>query len=176
MWQIWPLLILWTASYRGCGKLGGVVIFIMYATLSAGKQAALVVPTEILAGSTGSLQNLFPGLYHCPSNRRIKGGWNENLRRDRIRNSSTDCGGHMPWLKGVHYQGLGLVIISSTVLGFPAPYSSSRKGQRASWWWRLPYSPDLGCASLWRYGCVHHWPDACGTQKSSHVGSESMSS
>ncbi len=56
---------------------------------------ALMVPTEIWqkAAQGKSCKNLFR-LTNCPSNRRIKGGcWEtRSLRRDRIRNSSTDCG------------------------------------------------------------------------------------
>lgn len=85
----------------------------MYAALSAGKQAALMVPTEILAEQhKESLQNLFPDLPIAL----LTGGLKAAEKRevlDEIASGKAQLivGTHALIQEGVHYQDLGLVII-----------------------------------------------------------------
>jgi len=85
----------------------------MYAALSAGKQAALMVPTEILAEQhKESLQNLFPDLAIAL----LTGGLKVAEKREvleEIASGQTQLivGTHALIQEGVHYQDLGLVII-----------------------------------------------------------------
>ena len=85
----------------------------MYAALSAGKQAALMVPTEILAEQhKESLQNLFPDLPIAL----LTGGLKVAEKREvleEIASGQTQLivGTHALIQEGVHYQDLGLVII-----------------------------------------------------------------
>ena len=85
----------------------------MYAALSAGKQAALMVPTEILAEQhKESLQNLFPDLPIAL----LTGGLKVAEKRevlDEIASGKAQLivGTHALIQEGVHYQDLGLVII-----------------------------------------------------------------
>ena len=85
----------------------------MYAALSAGKQAALMVPTEILAEQhKESLQNLFPDLPIAL----LTGGLKAAEKREVLEEiasgkSPIDCGDTCLDSRGVHYQDLGLVII-----------------------------------------------------------------
>lgn len=85
----------------------------MYAALSAGKQAALMVPTEILAEQhKESLQNLFPDLPIAL----LTGGLKAAEKRevlDEIASGKAQLivGTHALIQEGVHYRDLGLVII-----------------------------------------------------------------
>lgn len=85
----------------------------MYAALSAGKQAALMVPTELLAEQhKESLQNLFPDLPIAL----LTGGLKAAEKRevlDEIASGKAQLivGTHALIQEGVHYQDLGLVII-----------------------------------------------------------------
>ena len=85
----------------------------MYAALSAGKQAALMVPTEILAEQhKESLQNLFPDLPIAL----LTGGLKAAEKREVIEEIASGTaqlivGTHALIQEGVHYQDLGLVII-----------------------------------------------------------------
>ena len=85
----------------------------MYAALSAGKQAALMVPTEILAEQhKESLQNLFPDLPIAL----LTGGLKAAEKREVLEEISSGkvqliVGTHALIQEGVHYQDLGLVII-----------------------------------------------------------------
>ena len=132
----------------------------MYAAISAGKQAALMVPTEILAEQhKESLENLFPDLPVAL----LTGGLKAAEKREVLEEIASGTaqlivGTHALIQEGVHYQDLGLVVLmSSTVLSYSAP-DPSRKGQKS----RClnddcyPYSSDFGHYSLRRYGCVDH--------------------
>ena len=85
----------------------------MYAALSAGKQAALMVPTEILAEQhKESLQNLFPDLPIAL----LTGGLKAAEKREVLEEIASGTaqlivGTHALIQEGVHYQDLGLVII-----------------------------------------------------------------
>ena len=85
----------------------------MYAALSAGKQAALMVPTEILAEQhKESLQNLFPDLPIAL----LTGGLKAAEKREVLEEIASGkaqliVGTHALIQEGVHYQDLGLVII-----------------------------------------------------------------
>ncbi|MEZ7638916.1 ATP-dependent DNA helicase RecG [Streptococcus parasanguinis] len=85
----------------------------MYAALSAGKQAALMVPTEILAEQhKESLQNLFPDLPIAL----LTGGLKVAEKREVLEDIASGTvqlivGTHALIQEGVHYQDLGLVII-----------------------------------------------------------------
>ena len=85
----------------------------MYAALSAGKQAALMVPTEILAEQhKESLQNLFPDLPIAL----LTGGLKAAEKREVLEDIASGTvqlivGTHALIQEGVHYQDLGLVII-----------------------------------------------------------------
>ncbi|MBS5045079.1 MAG: ATP-dependent DNA helicase RecG [Streptococcus parasanguinis] len=85
----------------------------MYAALSAGKQAALMVPTEILAEQhKESMQHLFPDLPIAL----LTGGLKVAEKREvleEIASGKTQLivGTHALIQEGVHYQDLGLVII-----------------------------------------------------------------
>ena len=85
----------------------------MYAALSAGKQAALMVPTEILAEQhKESLQNLFPDLPIAL----LTGGLKVAEKREVLEEIASGTaqlivGTHALIQEGVHYQDLGLVII-----------------------------------------------------------------
>ena len=85
----------------------------MYAALSAGKQAALMVPTEILAEQhKESLQNLFPDLPIAL----LTGGLKVAEQREVLEDIASGTvqlivGPHALIQEGVHYQDLGLVII-----------------------------------------------------------------
>ncbi len=66
----------------------------MYAALSAGKQAALMVPTRFLAERhRKACKDIFPDLPIALLTGGLKALETRSLR-DRIRNSSTDCGTH----------------------------------------------------------------------------------
>ena len=85
----------------------------MYAALSAGKQAALMVPTEILAEQhKESLQHLFPDLPIAL----LTGGLKAAEKREVLEEIASGkaqliVGTHALIQEGVHYQDLGLVII-----------------------------------------------------------------
>ena len=85
----------------------------MYAALSARKQAALMVPTEILAEQhKESLQNLFPDLPIAL----LTGGLKAAEKREVLEEIASGkaqliVGTHALIQEGVHYQDLGLVII-----------------------------------------------------------------
>ena len=85
----------------------------MYAALSAGKQAALMVPTETLAEQhKESLQNLFPDLAIAL----LTGGLKAAEKREVLEEIASGqaqliVGTHALIQEGVHYQDLGLVII-----------------------------------------------------------------
>ena len=85
----------------------------MYAALSAGKQAALMVPTEILAEQhKESLQNLFPDLPIAL----LTGGLKVAEKREVLEEIASGTvqlivGTHALIQEGVHFQDLGLVII-----------------------------------------------------------------
>lgn len=85
----------------------------MYAAISAGKQAALMVPTEILAEQhKESLENLFPDLPVAL----LTGGLKAAEKREVLEEIASGqaqliVGTHALIQEGVHYQDLGLVII-----------------------------------------------------------------
>ena len=96
----------------GSGKTG-VAGLAMFVALSAGKQAALMVPTEILAEQhKESLQNLFPDLPIAL----LTGGLKVAEKREVLEEIASGTvqlivGTHALIQEGVHYQDLGLVII-----------------------------------------------------------------
>ena len=96
----------------GSGKTV-VAGLVMYAAVTAGKQAALMVPTEILAEQhLQSLTSLFPSLKILL----LTGSLKASERRDRldlIQTGQVDLivGTHALIQEGVHFHDLGLVII-----------------------------------------------------------------
>ena len=85
----------------------------MYAAVTAGKQAALMVPTEILAEQhLQSLTSLFPSLKILL----LTGSLKASERRERLELIQTGqvdlvVGTHALIQEGVHFHDLGLVII-----------------------------------------------------------------
>ena len=96
----------------GSGKTVGAGL-VMYAAVTAGKQAALMVPTEILAEQhLQSLTSLFPSLRILL----LTGSLKAAERRERLELVQTGqvdliVGTHALIQEGVHFHDLGLVII-----------------------------------------------------------------
>ena len=96
----------------GSGKTV-VAGLVMYAAVTAGKQAALMVPTEILAEQhLQSLTSLFPSLRILLLTGSLKAA-ERRERLDLIKSGQVDLivGTHALIQEGVHFHDLGLVII-----------------------------------------------------------------
>ncbi len=107
-----------------------------------------MVPTEILA-EQGKLAKSFPDLPVAP----LTGGLKATEKREvleeiALRNSQLIVGTHALDSRGVHYQDLGLSLMSSTVLGFQRQLLEKKRTNQTSLMILLPYSRNLAITLL----------------------------